>query len=105
MSGVRRLPIRVPPQAGEALDSLLEAVAHRTSTTFVELLAAVGLNFDRQPGANPWMLQLAPEEVAAISAATGVPSSTVSAMTTAHRTDSPGSNTFYLNRKRRGMGS
>ena len=105
MSGVRRLPIRVPPQAGEALDSWLEAVAHRTSTTFVELLAAVGLNFDRQPGANPWMLQLAPEEVAAISAATGVPSSTVSAMTTAHRTDSPGSNTFYLNRKRRGMGS
>ena len=61
MSGVRRLPIRVPPQAGEALDSWLEAVAHRTSTTFVELLAAVGLNFDRQPGANPWMLQLAPE--------------------------------------------
>ncbi len=43
MTAVRTLPIRLPPVAGEALDSWLEALAHRNATAFGDLLSAVGL--------------------------------------------------------------
>ena len=41
MTPVRTLPIRVPPLPGEAIDSWLEAIAHRTDTTFVDLDTAL----------------------------------------------------------------
>ena len=39
---VRTLPLRVAPVAGEAIDSWLEATAHRCSVTWAELRAALG---------------------------------------------------------------
>jgi hypothetical protein len=42
MKTVRTLPIRIAPIDGEAIDSWLEAIAHRTHTAFGDLLAAVG---------------------------------------------------------------
>ena len=42
MSAVRTLPIRVPRSPGEAIDSWLEAIAHRTHTALGDLLTAVG---------------------------------------------------------------
>ena len=41
MNAVRTLPIRVAPIEGEALDSWLEAIAHRTHTAFGDLLTAL----------------------------------------------------------------
>ena len=41
---VRTLPIRVAPIEGEALDSWLEAIAHRTHTAFGDVLSAVALD-------------------------------------------------------------
>ena len=40
---VRALPIHLAPLPGEALDSWLEALAHRLHTRLGDLLAAVGL--------------------------------------------------------------
>ena len=47
---VRTLPIRVAPILGEALDSWLEAIAHRTHTAFGDVLSAVGLARTRYDG-------------------------------------------------------
>ena len=44
MNTVRTFPIRMIPIEDEALDSWLEAIAHRTHTAFGDLLAAVGLS-------------------------------------------------------------
>lgn len=42
-SGLRTLPIRVAPLPGEALDSWLETLAHRSMVSFREILIALGL--------------------------------------------------------------
>jgi hypothetical protein len=58
MDAVRTLPIRLTPIAGEALDSWLEGLAHRTHTAFGELLSAVGLDPYRGKGSSSWIVQL-----------------------------------------------
>jgi TniQ/Bacterial regulatory helix-turn-helix protein, lysR family len=85
MTAVRTLPIRVAPLTGEALDSWLEAIAHRTHTAFGDLLSAIALTRHNGVGTtHRWMVRLHPDQVAAISDATGITEATVHAMTLAH---------------------
>jgi len=84
MTTVRTLPIRVPPVAGEALDSWLEALAHRSATAFGDLLAAVGLNPYHGTATNGWIVALTSEQASAITAATAVSRDALTTMTLAH---------------------
>jgi hypothetical protein len=84
MSTVRTLPIRVAPIEGEALDSWLEALAHRTHTAFGDLLSAIGLNPVGGVGTSAWVVQLTTDEAAMISAATGTSRDTIETMTLQH---------------------
>jgi hypothetical protein len=43
MTQIRTLPIRLAPVDGEALDSWLEALAHRSGVTWGDIVAAVGV--------------------------------------------------------------
>lgn len=84
MSAVRTLPIRVAPMTGEALDSWLERIAHRTHAAFGDVLLAVGLNSHRANTTSTWIVQLREEDAQSISTATGVAVDILEAMTLAH---------------------
>jgi hypothetical protein len=84
MTAVRTLPIRLPPVAGEALDSWLEALAHRNATAFGDLLSAVGLNPYHGTATHGWIVQLSSAEAATISAATGLIGRVLDTMTLAN---------------------
>jgi hypothetical protein len=78
-SGIRTLPIRVAPVSGEALDSWLEAVAHRYAVSFVSVLLAHGFTGNhRWPG---WWLSLPDEDIDRVAVAAGVDTKVVRAMT------------------------
>ncbi|AUM20293.1 TniQ family protein [Rhodococcus ruber] len=83
MTGVRSLPIRVTPLPGEAIDSWLEAIAHRTGTAFGDLDTA--LREDSVAGRvrrpSLWPVHLPPRDVDAIAAAADLPAAAVEAMT------------------------
>lgn len=70
MAWTRTLPIRLELTDGEALDSWLAALAHRTHTGFGDLLVALGLPTANQQGAGRWITQLTPEQLRSISDAT-----------------------------------
>ena len=84
MSTVRTLPIRVTPTDGEAIDSWLEATAHRVRTAFGDLLTAVGLSPYNGIGTTAWIVRLNPDEVATISTATGIMPDVLNTMTLQH---------------------
>ena len=84
MSTVRTLPIRVTPTDGEAIDSWLEATAHRVRTAFGDLLTAVGLSPYNGIGTTAWIVRLNPDEVATISTATGIMPEVLNTMTLQH---------------------
>ncbi|OBF76574.1 TniQ family protein [Mycolicibacterium fortuitum] len=81
---VRTLPIRIVPIDGEAIDSWLEATAHRTHTAFGDLLAAVGLSPYNGMGTTAWIVRLDPDEAATISGATGITPDALEMMTLQH---------------------
>lgn len=81
MNTVRTLPIRIVPIEGEALDSWLEATAHRTHTAFGDLLSAVGLSPYNGMGTAAWIVHLNPDEAETISTATGIATDALEAMT------------------------
>ncbi len=89
MTPVRTFPIRLPPLTGEALDSWLEALAHRMHTHLGDVLAGVGLASYKHRargqtgGATDWAVLLGPGEAVGIAAATGIPPPHVEAMTLA----------------------
>ncbi|MFC9839935.1 TniQ family protein [Rhodococcus sp. NPDC127530] len=87
MTGVRSLPIRVAPLPGEAIDSWLEAIAHRTGTAFVDLDKALrpddSTAADRVRRPNLWPMHLRPNDVDTIAAAADLPVAVVEAMTLA----------------------
>lgn len=87
MTLVRTLPIRLPPVSGEALDSWLEAIAHRNATAFADLLTAVGLKPFEGTATTSWIVTLRPAEAAAISATTGLTAEALGTMTLAHYAD------------------
>lgn len=78
---MRTSPIRVSPIEGEALDSWLEALAHRTHTAFGDLLHAVGLTAHPKTAAAWWMVELSPAEAETLSVVTGVSAARLRAMT------------------------
>lgn len=86
MNAVRTLPIRLSPIPGEAIDSWLEALAHRNHTVQADLLAAVRPATDqRHPSIqNRWIIKMSAEEAQAMSAATGVDQAAITAMTLSH---------------------
>lgn len=84
MNTVRTLPIRIVPIAGEAIDSWLEAIAHRTDTMYSDLLAAVGLKVNPGMGTSAWMVKLTTDEAETLSAATAAPIETLEKMTLQH---------------------
>ena len=84
MTPLRVFPIRLPPLSGEALDSWLEAQAHRMYTCLGDLLAGAGLaDREHTGGARDWTIVLGPDEAAGIATATCVPRPEVEAMTLA----------------------
>jgi transposase len=84
MTPVRTLPIRLPPISGEALDSWLEAIAHRNATAFGDLLTAVGLKPYHGTATTGWIVTLSTAEAATIAAATGLIGQALDTMTLAH---------------------
>lgn len=81
---VRTLPIRIDPVDGEAIDSWVEAIAHRTHTAFGDLLTAVGLSPYNAMGTSAWIVCLNADEAAAISTATGITHDVLETMTLQH---------------------
>ena len=81
MTWTRTLPIRLEPTTGEALDSWLEALAHRTHTGFGDLLVALGLPTANQRGTGRWITQLTADQLRSISDATETTPDRISAMT------------------------
>lgn len=83
MARTRTLPIRLEPIPGEALDSWLESLAHRTHTGFGDLLVAVGLPTANQQDAGRWITQLTAHQLRSISDATETTPERISVMTLA----------------------
>ena len=81
---IRQLPLRTAPAPGEAIDSWLDALAYRYHVPWSDLRRAVGSVL---PAWNShryrWILRLTDEQAAALSAATGVDTFAIHAMTLA----------------------
>ena len=82
------IPIRLPPLPGEALDSWLETYAHLLHVAVRDIFALAGVNWDRlasaaEPQHKLWLYQLDGPDLAALSAATGIPAATLADMTLA----------------------
>lgn len=86
MTSVRSLPVRVPPIAGEAIDSWLEALAAWTHTTWYDLLTAIGLSTagPSTPATDKWIVGLLPQQGVDLAAATGLNSAELAMMTLSH---------------------
>lgn len=82
----RTLPFRVAPSPGEALDSWLEALAHRYKVPFGDVLHQCGITASR-PGA--WMRLLDRDTVARIAYVTGISLDDVDAMALPRADGSP----------------
>src|ERR1017187_890458 len=81
------IPVRLPPLPGEAIDSWLEAYADLLHVAVRDFFALAGADWGRLNGGQrqgkPWLCQLDEPDLAALSAATGVPAGTLAGMTLA----------------------
>ncbi|MGW4838612.1 TniQ family protein [Streptomyces globisporus] len=88
-NGPRTLPLRLAPVPGEALDSWLDALAHRLKVPLADLCRAIGLKggphsvYKRDDIPANRVVLLRDPEAEAISAATGIAVSDLHAMTLA----------------------
>jgi hypothetical protein len=82
-SFVRRLPLRVAPLTGEAVDSWLEAIAYRYQTPWADLLWALGGVLPAKGSSDVWVRRLTETQTEAISAATELDAGALHAMTLA----------------------
>jgi len=82
IAGVRTLPLRFAPVAGEGLDSWLEAVARGYDIPLGDLVSSCGIARTR-PTAASW-LSLTCDEVCRLSHAAGVEPEAIRAMTVEH---------------------
>jgi len=80
-AGVRTLPFRVAPIAGEALDSWVEVVAARHGVPVSEALARYGLSL--QVPISVWIVALTADQLDRIAAVSGIEPQIVAAMTLA----------------------
>jgi hypothetical protein len=87
MNTVRTLPMRIAPIGGEAIDSWLEAIAHRTHTAFGDLLTAVGLSPYNGMDTTAWIVRLNPDEADMVRTATGIDRDALEMMTLQHYSD------------------
>ncbi|MFV8160552.1 TniQ family protein [Mycobacterium sp. 134] len=87
MNAVRTLPMRIAPIGGEAIDSWLEAIAHRTHTAFGDLLTAVGLSPHNGMDTTAWIVRLNSDEADMIRTATGIDRDALEMMTLQHYSD------------------
>lgn len=79
---VRTLPLRLQPVMGESVESWLEALASRSGTTWGEMLTAVGLHGEsNRVRVARFTVSPTPEQLAALSYATGVAPSVITSMT------------------------
>ncbi|MFF4169835.1 TniQ family protein [Streptomyces sp. NPDC001744] len=89
-NAIRTLPIRMPPLAGEALDSWLEALAGRLDAQLGEVLRHLGLPVRGRSGnqlqgiPSDWTILLNKQQIAAITHASGLEEQAVTGMTLAH---------------------
>lgn len=84
MTEIRTLPIHVAPHPGEALDSWLEALAHRFNTHLADLLIALGLadrDDDQIHASARWTIRLHHDERSRLAQATATTPETIDAMT------------------------
>ena len=81
------IPIRLAPLPGEALDSWLGAYADLLHVTVRDIFAFAGIDCGRagrgQLSGKPWLHRLGEADLAALSAATGVPARALAGMTLA----------------------
>jgi hypothetical protein len=71
---IRTLPLQLDPIPGEALDSWLAALAHRSHTAWADMLTAAGLGTAAQRSSAPTVLFPADHRVlAAQRAANAIP--------------------------------
>jgi TniQ len=87
VNAIRRLPIRVAPLPGEAIDSWLEAIAHRYDITWSQFRIALGGALKGVGYPDTWVRRLTEAQVASISAATDIDCAAIREMTLA---DLPG---------------
>jgi hypothetical protein len=89
---VRTLPFRLSPVDGEALDSYLEALAHRMQAPWAGIVDAVGLADSPRSVSGSvyqWLADPSPPQVATISTATGLEPKVVESMTGQRFTRAP----------------
>jgi hypothetical protein len=81
------IPVRLPPLPAEALDSWLETYADLLHVTVRDIFDFAGMDWGRvngdQRAGKRWLHQLDEPDLAALSAATGVPAATLAGMTLA----------------------
>lgn len=81
------IPLRLAPLPGEALDSWLGAYADLLHVTVRDILRFAGIDCGRagrgQLSGKPWLHRLGEADLAALSAATGVPAQALAGMTLA----------------------
>jgi hypothetical protein len=81
------IPLRLPPLPGEALDSWLGAYADLLHVSVRDILRFAGIDCGRagrgQLSGKPWLHRLGEADLAALSAATGVPARALAGMTLA----------------------
>jgi len=78
VSVARTLPIKLAPVPGEALDSWLEAIAHRLRTALADLYAVLSAGSSR---VQRWIIELDPQQRDRLARATGVADEQLDAMT------------------------
>jgi hypothetical protein len=78
---VRTLPLRVTPAAGEAIDSWLERIAHRSNVTWQELRITQGRVIPAKTYADRWTGRLTAQQCTTLSMVTGVDPDALRSMT------------------------
>lgn len=88
-AGLRTLPVRVGPLAGEALDSWLEALATRARSSWGDILIATGLRICADATTRRPVLTLDARQIAALHYTTGVATTTLWSMSAASLLSAP----------------
>ena len=82
MTVIRTLPLQLDPIPGEALDSWLAALAHRSHTAWADMLTAAGLGTAGPAVARgSWLLQIDGHHLEELAAAVGIDTAVITSMT------------------------
>jgi hypothetical protein len=82
VTAIRTLPLHLDPIPGEALDSWLAALAHRSHTAWADMLTAAGLGTAGPAVARgSWLLQIDGHHLEELAAAVGIDTAVITSMT------------------------